>query len=96
MVTSEISICKYQAGILEFLCFGIVCLLSQKFEGCKPIIIPLRPAVQVVWRLNWGHVSDKCSQENTVLEDSRVFGEITCPMAVEADQVSCDWRIRVT
>lgn len=49
-----------------------------------------------MWRLNWGHVSDKCSQENTVLEDSRVFGEITCPMAVEADQVSCDWRIRVT
>ena len=37
-------------------------------------------------------MSDKCSQANTVLEDSRVFGELSCPMAVEEDQgaYSCE------
>ena len=37
-------------------------------------------------------MSDKCSQENTLLEDSRVFGELTCPIAVEEDQgaYSCE------
>ena len=50
------------------------------------------PTPQVVWRLNWGHVPDKCSQENTVMEDNRAYGELTCPMAVEQDQgaYSCE------
>ena len=36
---------------------------------------------QVVWRLNWGHVPEKCSMTSTLLEENRAFGELTCPMA---------------
>ena len=37
--------------------------------------------LQVVWRLNWGHVPEKCSMTSTLLEENRAFGELTCPMA---------------
>ena len=37
--------------------------------------------IQVVWRLNWGHVPEKCSMTSTLLEENRAFGELTCPMA---------------
>ena len=37
--------------------------------------------IQVVWRLNWGHVPEKCSMSSTLLEENRAFGELTCPMA---------------
>jgi len=50
------------------------------------------PPPQVVWRLNWGHVPEKCSMTSTLLEENRAFGELTCPMASEADQgaYSCE------
>ena len=81
---------------MNFCALVLFVFLVKYLKGESPLKYHYALLCQVVWRLNWGHVSDKCSQENTVLEDSRVFGEITCPMAVEADQVSCDWRIRVT
>ena len=47
---------------------------------------------QVVWRLNWVHVAEKCTQTNTLLEDNVSFGQLTCPNAVEQDQgaYSCE------
>jgi len=50
------------------------------------------PTPQVVWRLNWGHVPDKCSMSNELVGDNRAFGELTCPMASEMDQgaYSCE------
>jgi len=50
------------------------------------------PTPQVVWRLNWGHVPDKCSMTNELVGDNRAFGELTCPMASEMDQgaYSCE------
>ena len=50
------------------------------------------PTPQVVWRLNWGHVPDKCSQSNTLLEENRSYGELTCPQASQLDQgaYSCE------
>ena len=50
------------------------------------------PTPQVVWRLNWGHVADKCSQTNTLLEENRSYGELSCPQASELDQgaYSCE------
>ena len=50
------------------------------------------PTPQVVWRLNWGHVPDKCSQSNTLLEENRSYGELSCPQASELDQgaYSCE------
>jgi len=50
------------------------------------------PTPQVVWRLNWGHVPDKCSMTNKLVGDNRAFGELTCPMASEMDQgaYSCE------
>jgi hypothetical protein len=43
------------------------------------------PTPEVVWRLNWGHVPDKCRMTNTVQEGNRAFGELTCPNAVLSD-----------
>ena len=50
------------------------------------------PTPQVVWRLNWGHVPDKCSQSNTLLEENRSYGELSCPQASQLDQgaYSCE------
>ena len=47
------------------------------------------PTPQVVWRLNWGHVPDKCSQSSSDQGDHRAVGELSCPGAVEQDQVRC-------
>ena len=54
------------------------------------------PTPKIVWRLNWGHVPEKCTmksipecpQEN----DNHAYGEITCPDAKESDQgaYSCE------
>ena len=50
------------------------------------------PTPQVVWRLNWGHVPEKCSQVNTLQEGSRSYGELSCPSAGPLDQgaYSCE------
>ena len=50
------------------------------------------PTPQVVWRLNWGHVPEKCSQTNSLLEENRSFGELSCPEASQLDQgaYSCE------
>jgi len=44
------------------------------------------PTPQVVWRLNWGHVPDKCSMTNKLVGDNRAFGELTCPRQMFNDQ----------
>eukprot|EP00094_Tigriopus_californicus_P007836 TCALIF_07546-PA protein Name:"Similar to Hspg2 Basement membrane-specific heparan sulfate proteoglycan core protein (Mus musculus)" AED:0.27 eAED:0.27 QI:67/0.56/0.38/1/0.8/0.76/26/0/2378 len=64
------------------------------------------PTPEIVWRLNWGHVPDKCSMTSTpevvfVLkrdsfclcgDGNRAFGELTCPNAMDMDQgaYSCE------
>lgn len=50
------------------------------------------PTPEIVWRLNWGHVPDKCSMTSTAQDNNRAFGEITCPDAQELDQgaYSCE------
>ena len=50
------------------------------------------PTPEVVWRLNWGHVPDKCSMTNRLEGDNRAYGELTCPAASEMDQgaYSCE------
>jgi hypothetical protein len=49
------------------------------------------PTPEVVWRLNWGHVPDKCRMTNTVQEGNRAFGELTCPNAVLSDSGQPDY-----
>ncbi len=52
------------------------------------------PTPQIVWRLNWGHVPDKCQQTSSPIEGGggRAFGEIRCPSAEALDQgaYSCE------
>jgi hypothetical protein len=50
------------------------------------------PTPEIVWRLNWGHVPDKCAMTSTATDGNRAFGELVCPDAVEADQgaYSCE------
>lgn len=50
------------------------------------------PTPEIVWRLNWGHVPDKCSMTSTPQAGNRAYGEIQCPDAQEIDQgaYSCE------
>ena len=50
------------------------------------------PTPEVVWRLNWGHVPDKCTMTNSESQGNRAFGELTCPNAQKRDQgaYSCE------
>lgn len=50
------------------------------------------PTPEIVWRLNWGHVPDKCSYTSTEQGGNQAYGEITCPDAEESDQgaYSCE------
>ena len=50
------------------------------------------PTPEIVWRLNWGHVPEKCSMTSTPMEGNRAYGELNCPDAKEADQgaYSCE------
>ena len=43
------------------------------------------PAPEIVWRLNWGHVPDKCRMSNSVQDGNRAYGELTCPNALPSD-----------
>jgi len=50
------------------------------------------PTPEVIWRLNWRHVPDKCEQTSVEVEGNRAFGELRCPDAVPSDQgaYSCE------
>eukprot|EP00095_Tigriopus_kingsejongensis_P005966 maker-scaffold48_size466083-snap-gene-1.17 protein:Tk05966 transcript:maker-scaffold48_size466083-snap-gene-1.17-mRNA-1 annotation:"basement membrane-specific heparan sulfate proteoglycan core protein" len=50
------------------------------------------PTPEIVWRLNWGHVPDKCSMTSSPQDGNRAYGELTCPDAMEMDQgaYSCE------
>ena len=43
------------------------------------------PTPEVVWRLNWGHVPEKCRMTNQVQEGNRAYGELTCTNAQKED-----------
>jgi len=51
------------------------------------------PVPEITWRLNWGHVPNKCTMTSVPDEaTNRAFGELTCPDAEDADQgaYSCE------
>ena len=52
------------------------------------------PTPEIVWRLNWGHVPEKCRMTSSPIEgsDGHAFGELTCPDAIDSDQgaYSCE------
>ena len=51
------------------------------------------PTPEVIWRLNWGHVPDKCRQTSTpTLVGNRALGVLECPDAQVYDQgaYSCE------
>ena len=33
------------------------------------------PTPEIVWRLNWGHVPEKCTMTSTPLDGNRAYGE---------------------
>ena len=49
------------------------------------------PAPEIVWRLNWGHVPDKCRMSNSVQDGNRAYGELTCPNALPSDSGEETW-----
>ena len=52
------------------------------------------PTPEVIWRLNWGHVPDKCRQTSTptLVGNNRALGVLECPDAQVYDQgaYSCE------
>ena len=50
------------------------------------------PTPEVIWRLNWGHVPDKCRQTSTPTVGNRAVGVLECPDAQVSDQgaYSCE------
>ena len=50
------------------------------------------PTPEIVWRLNWGSVTEKCTMSSTPQEGNRAFGELICPNAQDTDQgaYSCE------
>lgn len=50
------------------------------------------PTPEVIWRLNWGHVPDKCRQTSTPTVGNRALGVLECPDAQVSDQgaYSCE------
>ena len=50
------------------------------------------PTPEIVWRLNWGCVPEKCTMSSTPQDGNRAFGELICPNAQDTDQgaYSCE------
>ena len=43
------------------------------------------PTPEIVWRLNWGHVPDKCRMTNQAQGGNKIYGELTCTDAQKED-----------